>query len=279
MKRSWISRLWLSSLSLAALWPTTAHSCCGFYVARGDAQLFNQASQVVLVRDGDRTVMAMVNDFKGEPKEFAIVIPVPTVLKKGQIHIGDKAVVDHLDAFSAPRLVEYFDPDPCPKFEANYRLQGMAQAPAALKSMSLDRKRDAMGVTIEARYTVGEYDILILSAKESQGLEDWLVANGYRVPAGASRVLESYLKQGMKFFVAKVNLKEQQKLGFSYLRPIQVAYESPKFMLPVRLGMANSSGSQELFVYAITRKGRVESVNYRTAKLPSDADVPVYVKD
>ena len=83
----------------------------------------------------------------------------------------------------------------------------------------------------------------------------------------------------MKFFVAKVNLKEQAKLGFTYLRPIQVAYESPKFMLPIRLGMTNADGPQELFVYALTRKGRVETTNYRTVKLPTGIDLPVYVKE
>ena len=59
----------------------------------------------------------------------------------------------------------------------------------------------------------------------------------------------------MRFFVAKVNLKEQAKLGFTYLRPIQVAYESPKFMLPIRLGTVNANGPQELFVYALTPQG------------------------
>ncbi len=92
-------------------------------------------------------------------------------------------------------------------------------------------------------------------------------------------MLASYLKQNMRFFVAKVNLSEQAKLGFSYLRPLQVAYESPKFMLPIRLGMVNADGAQELFVYALTRKGRVETTNYRTVKLPSDMDLPVYVKE
>jgi hypothetical protein len=82
----------------------------------------------------------------------------------------------------------------------------------------------------------------------------------------------------MKFFVARVNLQEQTKLGYSMLRPIQVAYESPKFMLPIRLGMVNADGPQELFVYALTRKGRVETTNYRTVKLPTGMDVPVYVK-
>jgi hypothetical protein len=86
---------------------------CGFYVGKADTKLFNRASEVVLVRDGDRTVMTMASDFEGDLKEFAIVIPVPTFLKREQIHVGDKALVDHLDAYSAPRLVEYFDEDPC----------------------------------------------------------------------------------------------------------------------------------------------------------------------
>src|SRR5215471_7864946 len=90
---------------------------CGFYVAKADTKLFNKASQVVLVRDGDRTVMTMANDFEGDPKEFAVVIPVPTFLTREQIHVGEKSLVDHLDAYSAPRLVEYFDQDPCARFE------------------------------------------------------------------------------------------------------------------------------------------------------------------
>jgi hypothetical protein len=272
-----MKRLCSSLLVCAALWPAAAHSFCGFYVASGDAKLFNQASQVVLVRDGDRTVMTMANDFKGEPKEFAIVIPVPTVLEKDQIHVGDRALVDRIDAYSAPRLVEYYDENPC----AMARLQNGSGAPTAAMEMSgaRNRRADALGVTIEARYTVGEYDILILSATQSSGLETWLRRSGYRIPAGASRVLGSYIRQGLKFFVAKVNLKEQQKLGFSYLRPIQVAFESPRFALPIRLGTVNANGPQELFVYTLTRKGRVETTNYRTVRLPSDMDLPLFVKE
>ena len=251
----------------------TAFGFCGFYVAKADAKLFNKASQVALVRLDDKTVMTMANDFRGDPKEFAIVIPVPTFLERDQIHVGDKALLDHLDAYSAPRLVEYFDGDPCQlQFDEALPLAA-AQAPAAKMA-----REKSLGVTVEARYTIGEYDILILSARESTGLETWLTQNGYRIPPGASAVLGSYIKQGMRFFVAKVNLKEQAKLGFQYLRPLQVAYESPKFMLPIRLGTVNADGPQELFVYALTRKGRVETTNYRTVRLPSGMDLPVYVK-
>ena len=96
----------LTLLSLALLWPQAGHSFCGLYVASGDAKLFNKASQVVMVRDADRTVLTMSSDYHGEPSAFALVVPVPTVLEKSQIHVGDQAAVDHLDAFSAPRLVE-----------------------------------------------------------------------------------------------------------------------------------------------------------------------------
>lgn len=274
MKRLLLSLLTVAVLAAAA---RTALGFCGFYVAKADTKLFNKASQVVLVRDGDRTVLTMSNDFKGDPKEFAIVIPVPTLIQREQIHVAERALIDHLDAYSSPRLVEVFDENPCQmrRYEA---MKVPAPAGVAGGAMAEDRAK-SLGVKIEARYTVGEYDILILSAQQSGGLATWLTENGYRLPPGAPPVLGSYLKQGMKFFVAKVNLKEQSKLGFTSLRPIQVAYESPKFMLPIRLGMVNADGAQELFVYALTPKGRVETTNYRTVRLPSNVEIPAYVKD
>ncbi|HVR98246.1 MAG TPA: DUF2330 domain-containing protein [Thermoanaerobaculia bacterium] len=276
MRRLPLLLLTLLTMAALVLAGRTALAFCGFYVAKADTKLFNQASQVVLVRDDDRTVLTMANDFKGDPKEFAVVIPVPTLLQREQIHVAERALLDHLDAYSAPRLVEYFDDNPCEPQVAYEMAQG---APGVAGGVIGGTARDrSLGVTVEATYTVGEYDIVILSAKQSDGLETWLRESGYRIPQGASRALGAYIKQDMRFFVAKVNLKEQSKLGFNYLRPLQIAYESPKFMLPIRLGMVNAAGPQELFVFALTRKGRVETTNYRTVRLPSDQEVPLFVK-
>ena len=264
----------LLAFALGLCCAPVAYAFCGFYVAKADSRLYNHASQVVLARDGDRTVITMVNDFKGDPKAFAVVVPVPTFLERGQIHVGDKAVIDHLDAYSAPRLVEYFDEDPC----RVVALEDRAAPAAAMSGMASKARNEALGVKVEAQYTVGEYDIVILSAEQSEGLATWLKDNGYHIPPGADAVLGSYIKQGLHFFVAKVNLKEQARLGFRYLRPLQVAYESPKFVLPIRLGTLNADGPQELYLYTLTRKGRVETTNYRTVKLPSGMDVPLYVK-
>jgi hypothetical protein len=256
-----------------------AWAFCGFYVAKADAKLYNQASQVAIARNGDRTVLTMANDYQGEAKDFAIVVPVPVVLQKEQVKVGDPKIIARLDAFSAPRLVEYFDPDPCAPMNDQLLPRSMpspVEAPAAEAS---GNRRGSLGVTVEAKFTVGEYDILILSAKESGGLATWLVENGYKIPQGAKQLLKPYIRQKLKFFVAKVNLEEFDKAGFQSLRPLQMTYDSPRFMLPIRLGMINAQTAQDLIVYILSPKGQAEVANYRTVKVPSDAEVPLFVKD
>ena len=236
----------IPALTLILL-PQISMAFCGFYVAKADTSLYNQASQVVLARKEDKTVLSLMNDYQGDLKDFALVVPVPQVLQEGQIHIGDPKLFEHIDNFSAPRLVEYHDADPC---RPPIAFEMSPAAPAMMsknKSFSKDEAK-SLGVTVEAEYTVGEYDIVILSAKESDGLETWLLSNGYKIPAGASVALQPYIKQEMKFFVAKVNLEEQSKTQLKFLRPLQFAFESKKFMLPIRLGMINAKGAQDLIV-------------------------------
>ena len=238
-----LASLLLACVACLILAPS-AWAFCGFYVAKADSKLYNQASQVAIARSGNDTVLTMANDFQGEVKDFAIVVPVPVVLQKDQIKVANPKIIERLDAFSAPRLVEYFDPDPCePPYDRVYAPAPSVQASGETRA-TLRQRQDALGVTIEARYTVGEYDILILSAKESGGLQTWLSQNGYQVPPGAKQLLQPYIRQQMKFFVAKVNLKEFDKSGFQSLRPLQIAYESPRFMLPIRLGMVNAQSMQ-----------------------------------
>ena len=271
MPRSCLYAIVLLGCLLSA---ASANAFCGFYVAKADTGLFNQASKVVMARHDGKTVITMANDYQGALQDFAIVVPVPTVLERGQIHVTENAIVDHLDAYTAPRLVEYFDEDPC-----RVMIQERAMATSQVLREEDAAGADALGVTIEAEYTVGEYDIVILSAEQSDGLATWLRQTGYRLPEGAEELLAGYLANDMRFFVAKVNLEEQSKLGYSFLRPLQMAFESEAFMLPIRLGMLNATGPQELFILTLTRAGRVETANYRTIKIPSDVEVPLYVKD
>ncbi|MBW4621112.1 MAG: DUF2330 domain-containing protein [Cyanosarcina radialis HA8281-LM2] len=272
----------LFSLILAAIifvgFTPNAWGFCGFYVAKADAKLYNQASQVVLARDENRTILTMANDYQGDVKDFAIIVPVPVAIQKEQVRIGDAKVIERLDAFSAPRLVEYFDSDPCRRILYRSR-EGLSTDLPRPVAPSRRADANALGVTIESRFNVGEYEILVLSAKESNGLATWLKQNGYRIPRGADRLLQPYIRQQMKFFVAKVNLGEFNKSGYQNLRPLMIAYESRKFMLPIRLGTINSTNEQDLIVYVLSPKGQAEVTNYRTVKVPTGDRIPVFVKN
>jgi Na+-transporting NADH:ubiquinone oxidoreductase subunit NqrB len=256
-----------------------ASAFCGFYVAKADAKLFNKTSQVILVRDGQKSIITMSSDFQGNVRDFAMVVPVPVVLQRHQIRIADAALFRTLDEYSGPRLVEYYDENPCYRYLYEDALPSMnmrsAVAEGDLESSVKSAKRNQ--VKIEAQYSVGEYDILLLSAKESNGLQRWLNENGYKIPDNANEVLEPYIKSNMKFFVVKVNLSEQEKLGSNELRPIQIEFDSPKFMLPIRLGMANANGDQDMIVYAFSKSGRVECTNYRTTRIPTNRNIPLDV--
>ncbi|MFY0645096.1 MAG: DUF2330 domain-containing protein [Bacteroidia bacterium] len=253
---------------------------CGFYVAKAGAELFNNKSEVIIVRDGHRSIVTMSSDFNGNVKDFAMVIPVPNVLQREDIRIVERSLFQKLDAYSSPRLAEYYDNNPCNPPIPKYYLRSTMVADEVMESSVDMLEEDAdLGVTIEAQYDVDEYQIMILSAKESGGLKIWLIANGYDIPEKADDVLDPYIKSGLKFFVVKVNLnKYDPASNGGYLRPIQISMETEKFMLPIRLGMANSVGDQDMIVYALTKKGRIETTNYRTVKIPTNKNVPTFIK-
>src|SRR5262245_20924911 len=102
----------LAAISTAAP-PRDAAAFCGFYVGGADRKLFNNASLVVLMRDGTRTVLSMQNNYQGPPENFAMVVPVPIVLQKENVKTLPPDVFERVDQLAAPRLVEYWEQSPC----------------------------------------------------------------------------------------------------------------------------------------------------------------------
>ena len=298
---------------------------CGFFVGKSDAQLHNSSSRVVIAHSGNHSVFTMANNFEGDVKDFARIVPIPVVPTREQVSIGNLETVERLNAFTAPRLVEYID-EPCRgELERYFVVGGLLLflgflvwvirarkvkllevliilfilgtlaaivLPSMLGQVNKAKQRpfdSALNVTVEDKFTVGEYDVVILSAEQSNGLTTWLIQNGYKVPAGAQQMLQSYIKQGMKFLVVKVNLTEFQKSGYGFLRPIVLDYESPKFMLPIRLGTLNSLGEQDLTIHMLSPDGYAEVSNYRTVPIPTDTtsqqfkpsgeELPYFLKD
>ncbi|HVK77155.1 MAG TPA: DUF2330 domain-containing protein [Kofleriaceae bacterium] len=258
----------------------TADAFCGFYVNGAGAEMFNDATQVVLMRMGTRTVLSMQNNYQGPPEAFALVIPVPTVLQEGDVKTLPKDVFARVDQMGAPRLVEYWEIDPCAPDAPEPPVVFMSTAAPEMASGGGGRPRD-LGVTIEAKFTVGEYQIVILSAKDSTGLDTWLRQEKYQIPPGAEPFLRPYVEGGMKFFVAKV---DPAKVTFdtdkrAQLSPLRFHYDSEEFNLPIRLGLANSSGTQDLIVTILAPNQRYDVANYKNVTIPTNLDVKDVVRD
>src|SRR5262249_9984965 len=135
-----------------------------------------------------------------------------------------------------------------------------------------------LGVTIEAKFEVGEYQILILSAKEATGLEIWLNEYKYKIPKNAAPLLKPYITAGWKFFVAKVDVsKVQFANGQAQLSPLGFHYDTEEFRLPVRLGLINSGGAQDLIVN-ILAPDRFELANYKNVTIPTNLTLAVEAK-
>ncbi len=250
-----------------------AAAFCGFYVNGAGGEMFNDATQVVLMRMGTRTVLSMQNNYQGPPEAFALVIPVPTVLQEGDVKTLPPEVFGKVDAMGSPRLVEYWEQDPCSP-EPDYDEMPMPTASASGMGRRAGAKPDDTGVTVEAQFVVGEYQIVILSATDSTGLETWLTREKYAIPPGAEPLLRPYVEGGSKFFVAKVDPEKVTfKDGRAALSPLRFHYDAEALALPIRLGLANSSGKQDLIVSILSPEGRYEVSNYGNVTIPTNLDV------
>lgn len=257
--------------------PASASAFCGFYVGGGGAELFNDATQVVLLREGTTTTLSMQNSYDGPASDFAMVVPVPQVLMQGDVKTLETSLFDKVDTLTAPRLVEYYEQDPCgweDYVNASSNNAFFADAGAV-------ENVDGGTVTVEAQFKEGEYEISVLSATESTALETYLADNNYNVPAGAAPYYQPYIDSGMYFFVAKVDPAEVtfDSNGKAVLSPLRFQYDSPEFSLPIRLGMLNSAGQQDLIVYVLAQNQRYDVANYPTTTIPTNFEVTDAVVD
>lgn len=226
-----MSTIWALMLS------NPAAAFCGTFVGGVGTEFFNEYSQAALVRSEQTTTLTVRNDVQGEFSSFALVMPVPEVLAQDAINVIDPQVFDNIDAYSGPRLVRYI----CEDFE-----------PAADTGWDFDNSTDPSepNVSVEAQYIVGEYEIVILSATESDSLFEWLGDNGYQIPGQSVILLQEYIEAGQFFLAAKVSEAAGVESG-DVLSPLQLTYQTGAFALPIRIGTLNSKDEQDLVLYVL----------------------------
>ena len=132
---------------------------------------------------------------------------------------------------------------------------------------------------IEARFAVGEYDVVVLSAQDSSGLDAWLHENHYKIPSGAEPLPASVRADGDEVLRREGQRREgevrarRQRAERAVLSPLRFHYDADDFFLPVRLGLINSGGKQDLVTVILARNQRYEVANYDNVSMPTNLEV------
>lgn len=258
----------LAIATVLSLFSNPSMAFCGTYVGSPGVNLTNRTSQVIIARQGVQTTLTLANDYEGDAQDFAMLIPVPEILGEDDIKTVRPELFQRFDDYSAPRLVRY----ECEDFSWDDQMDGDADADS---DADVD-EGGAPRVIVEAEYSVGIYEIVILSADESGSLLAWLTSNGYGVDASAETLLDEYIDAGAYFFAAKIGLQRAGEGEF--LEPLQFGYRSEVFSLPIRLGTLNSPGEQDVVMYIVTDEdaGKVGVANYPQMSIEDECMVDVW---
>ena len=85
----------------------------GFFVAKDAKPRVLRSGQVVILEGEGATAVTVAADYHGPMKPFALVLPVPKDVKLDDVHALKGAVMNHLEALTAPRFHVFWEQDPC----------------------------------------------------------------------------------------------------------------------------------------------------------------------
>lgn len=264
---------------------STARAFCGAYAGSADQDLpANSRSDAILVRNGSTTTLTLAADIEGDVTDFALLLPVPAILTADDVQLADEALIETVKTYGTPRAVVYTCEDAL-EVDLPYGLPvgctgSFGCATESDSGLGLPGPQADSSVVVESAFTVGNYELVVLSAEESHDLWTWLDQNGYALPPSGAGVLQEYIDQGVYFLAAKVALDAAPEAGM-WLSPLQLTYEAEAFSLPIRIGTISAAGEQEvmLHVFAPEEFGQAGIANVEQVELDHECMWPADVAD
>lgn len=255
-RQSTLAAFWLG----VALFAGEAWGFPALVLGEGDALTSVVAGKVVIVRKGRKTVLTVAPEVRSSATRLAVIVPVPGPIEAKNANVADPGLIQNLDDWATPRVVVLKDPDPCP-------LPGQ-------KQVSEPR---VVGVANAQRYDEGDYDFEPLNGQTLSQVKAYLVSLGFKLPPAAEASLKPYLRAKDSLLLGIVRLKAAPA-PTARLRPLQVAFESDAYEVPMKLGPLIGSEPVDLTVYAVSDKGRVDTqAGLGAPRAPSGDEIPAAV--
>ncbi len=218
----------------------------------------NEPTQkAILVYDAGREDLILQVKFEGPVDEFGWLIPVPNL---PTVQKGSMKCFYELSQYTQRH------------FEWGHQNSQTRSIPMSLGVESADKSEPPVKV-IEIK-TVGDYEIAVLSTKDTGALEKWLGTNQFYFPTDKTDVLDGYVKQQWYFIAVKINLKSGmgplstfQKLAGGELNPLQISFASDHCVFPLKISSVNGQPS-EVQVYVLSPEPLLETTMLEK-KLPA----------
>lgn len=283
----WHRQRWqLSAVLGTALLLVSMPATCfpGVFVGKAGSQSVAHTAHVVVMLNGPISVVTVMVDYEGELSPFSLLVPVPADVTIDRVRAVKREFIARLEQLSAPRFHGFFEQDPCDhgpteqdwdvRYEASdsgFLAPAFLPPPERHWTVSND-----ISVATEPVFKNGESEFRfhVLPDGEPHEIEAWLKPRGYHATAETLSSLARVLDQ-RKLLVAEVNPARAELLGDGGLQLGAIRYWSrdPALIINSTLGLLNSAGYQDLFLYVLHPTARFQVSNYDNVFLPSNVEV------
>jgi MYXO-CTERM domain-containing protein len=268
-------RLLFAAALAASLAARQASALPVAYATAAKEPVFAHTGVVVMMREGTRTILSIQTNYDGPIEPFVLIVPLPVELKPSEVRTLPRTVFERVAVEGAPRLVEYWEEDPCEgqrKEDAGTRRRPSRGA-ASARATETRAPRTAGAAHVAAEEAPSEYDVHVLTEPESARVVDWLRVQSYVVSAELATALDGYARAGAHFVAARfdpVKHPPPHDPGrLAMLPPLRLAFESDRFELPIGLGRAISAGTQDLVLYTLARHQRYAAMPWDGVLAPT----------
>jgi hypothetical protein len=221
---------------------------------------------VVFVLDGQNVEAHIRIDYKGSPKRFAWLIPVPEV---PEVEVGAQAFFDRLSAATVPTFVVTPNRQACGGSDDSGGGFGCASNLSSGGAASSLFAPDAGATSaydpddpVASRDTVGAFDVTILRAEDATEVQRWLTDNGFLDDPSAAPLIEDYIQRKHVFVAVKLTPGN----GVDQIHPLVLRYPGNEPCVPLKLTSIAAVDDMSIRLFLL---GNARSVplNYRHVEL------------
>ncbi len=215
----------------------------GCFFARSDMAEPEQRA-AILFADGLEDLIIQVQ-FDGAVDDFAWLVPLPS---KPEVSVVEQELFDELRTY-------VFERSKWKVYTEQKRYSGTFGGSRGFSA-------DPRGVTVHERRKVGVYDVAILSADSVDDLTAWCTGHGYRIPAGAEAVLQSYVDREWVFTAMRIHPNEEEKssrleaLRTGHIQAMRFQFATQEAIYPLRISSINR-GATDVLVYVIAEEALI----------------------